>query len=54
MLYRVLKRAIERFNYDSKEDMAEKLNILFANNQLNTEQYEELIALLNNNERGDI
>ena len=53
MLYRVLKRAIERKNYNTKEDMAEKINILYANNQLDTEQYEELINLLNNNERGE-
>lgn len=52
MLYRVLKRAIERKNYDSKEDMAEKLGVLYANNQLDSSQYEELIQLLNN-ERGD-
>jgi hypothetical protein len=53
MLYRVIKRAIERNNYDSKEDMAEKLSVLYTNNQLDTIQYEELIQLLNNNERGD-
>lgn len=52
MLYRVLKRAIERKNYITKEDMAEKINILYANSQLNTEQYEELINLLND-ERGE-
>ena len=53
MLYRVLKRAIERKNYDSKEDMAEKLGVLYASSQLDTMQYEELMNLLNNDERGD-
>lgn len=46
MLYKVLKRAIERENYDSKEAMQEKLSILFANNQLTQAQYEELMQLL--------
>ena len=46
MLYRILKRCIERKNYTSKEDMAEKISILFANNQLTKEQYETLMALL--------
>ncbi len=52
MLYSVIKRAIERKNYKSKDDMAEKLGILYANNQLDSSQYEELIQLLNH-ERGD-
>ena len=46
MLFKVLKRAIERKNYTSKEDMMEKVSILYANNQLTNEQYEELIELL--------
>ena len=46
MLFNVLKRAIERGNYNSKEDMAEKISILFANNQLTNEQFEILIGLL--------
>lgn len=46
MLYKTLKRAIERNNYESKEDMAQKLSILYANNQLTTEEFEELIKLL--------
>lgn len=53
MLYRVLKRAIERKNYNTKEDIVEKINILYANNQLSTNQYEELVQLLNNEERGE-
>ena len=50
MLFNVLKRAIERGNYNSKEDMAEKISILFANNQLTQEQFELLINLLDEQE----
>lgn len=46
MLYKVLKRAIERGNYESKEIMAEKISILFANDQLTQAQYEELMRML--------
>lgn len=46
MLYRVLKRCIERENYTSKEDMKEKISILYANSQLTKEQYETLMAML--------
>lgn len=46
MLYRVLKRCIERENYTSKEDMKEKISILYVNNQLTKEQYETLMAML--------
>ena len=49
MLYSILKRAIERKNYVSIEDMAEKLSILYANDQLTTEQYNELMQLLKAN-----
>ena len=47
MLYKCLKRMIQRENYVSKESMAEKISILFANDQLTKEQYEELMAMLN-------
>lgn len=53
MIYNVLKRAIERKNYNSKEEFADKISIIYANNQLSTDQYEELIKLLNNDERGE-
>ena len=46
MIYKVLKRCIERQNYVSKEDMAEKISIIFANDQLTQSQYEELMAML--------
>ena len=46
MLFKCLKRMIERGNFESKEAMAEKISILFANNQLTQSQYEELMAML--------
>jgi len=50
MLYRVLKRAIERKNYTTKEDMKQKIAILFANNQLSQGEYQELIMLMREEE----
>lgn len=47
MLFKVLKRAIERGNFESKEEMADKIAILFANDQLTEDEYVELIRLLN-------
>ena len=46
MLYKCLKRMIEKGNYESKEAMAEKISILFANDQLTQSQYEELMQML--------
>ncbi len=46
MLYKTLKRCIERENYTSKEDMAEKISIIYANGQLTDEQYNELMTML--------
>ena len=46
MLFKCLKRMVERGNYESKEAMAEKISILFANDQLTQSQYEELMAML--------
>ena len=46
MLFKCLKRMIERGNYESKEAMAEKISILFANDQLTQSQYEEIMAIL--------
>lgn len=43
MLYRTLKRMIERKNTDGMEA---KLDIFFAANKLTEEQYTELIDLL--------
>ena len=49
MLYKCLKRMIEKGNYESKEEMLEKVSILYANNQLTQEQYEDLVNLLEAN-----
>ena len=46
MLYKCLKRMIEKGNYESKEGMADKIAILFANDQLTQAQYEELVDML--------
>ena len=46
MLYKCLKRMIEKGNYESKEEMLEKISILYANNQLSKEQYEDLVNML--------
>ena len=46
MLFKCLKRMIEKGNYETKEAMAEKISILFANDQLTQAQYEELMVML--------
>ena len=46
MLFKCLKRMIEKGNYESKEEMLEKVSILYANNQLTKEQYEDLVNIL--------
>ena len=46
MLYKCLVRMVQKGYYESKEAMAEKISILFANDQLTQSQYEELMAML--------
>ena len=46
MLFKCLKKKKKKGNYESKEAMAEKISILFANDQLTQSQYEELMAML--------
>ena len=46
MLFKALKRMIERENFESKEAMGEKVSIIYANDQLSKEEYEVLMALL--------
>ena len=46
MLFKCLKRMIEKGNYESKEAMAEKISIIFANNQLTQNEYDELMNML--------
>ena len=46
MLFKILKRCIEKGNYETKEAMEEKLSVLYAADQLTTEQYQELMKML--------
>ena len=45
MLIQALKRAISRKNYTSKEEMAEKLSLLYSAGKITDEQYLELMEL---------
>ena len=45
--YILCKRMIQRERYSSKEDMQFKLDVFFAGDRLNKENYEELTQLLN-------
>ena len=38
MLYDTLVRAISRGNYTTKEEITEKVNILYSNEKINAEQ----------------
>ena len=46
MLFKCLKRRIEKGNYESKEQLAEQISLIYANEQLTDEQYEELMDML--------
>ena len=46
MLIQALKRAIIRGNYTSKEEMAEKLSLLYSAGKITDEQYIDLVFLL--------
>ena len=50
MLFETLKRAIIRGNYKSKEDMADKLALLYSANKLTDEEYIDLVFLLEGGE----
>ena len=45
MLYRTLKRMIERGN---TEGMMDKLDVFYAADKITREQYDELVAMLKN------
>ncbi len=47
--YTLCKRVIERKTYRSIEDMQIRLDVFFAGGRLKTEEYQELISLLNEN-----
>ena len=46
MLFKVLKRAIERGNYDTKEAILEKISLLYTSGQLTDEEFFELLEML--------
>ena len=46
MLFRCLKRKIEKGNYESKEAIGEQIAIIYANDQLTKEEYQELMSML--------
>ena len=50
MLFDTLKRAITRGNYTSKEEMAEKLSLLYGAGKITDEQYIDLTFLLKGGE----
>ena len=50
MLFDALKRAILRGNYTSKEELAEKLALLYSANKITDEQYIDLVFLLKGGE----
>ena len=47
MLYRTIKRCIERGNYNSIEEMLERVSLIYANGQITEDQFVELIWMLN-------
>lgn len=49
MLYRTLKRMIERGNIDG---IVEKIDIFYAADKISKEEYDELISMLNGGEKG--
>ena len=50
MLFDTLKRAILRGNYVNKEEMAEKLSLLYSASKITDEQYIDLVFLLEGGE----
>ena len=50
MLFDTLKRAILRGNYINKEEMVEKLSLLYSAGKITDEQYIDLVFLLEGGE----
>ena len=46
MLFKTLKRAIERKNYDTKEALMEKISLLYTSGQISDEEFFELLEML--------
>ena len=50
MLFETLKRAIIRGNYKSKEDMADKLSLLYSADKIKEEQKSDSVLVLEGGE----
>lgn len=50
MIYELLKKRITRKTYTSKEEMKEMLDVYYFAGRITSAQYEELIALLDQQE----
>lgn len=48
MAYKLMKRIIERGGYD-KADVMDKLDAFLAADRITTEEYKELVAMVNEN-----
>ena len=46
MIYNTLKRTITRGNYTNKEDLFEKISLLYTANKITDEEYMVLMELL--------
>ena len=46
MLFKCLKRRIEKGNYEDRDTLAEQISLIYANGQLTDEQYTELMSML--------
>ena len=51
MVYKLMKRMIEKRNYESVEDMKEKIAVFNLQGSLTDAQRDELYALLEENEK---
>ena len=46
MLYETLKRVILRKNYNSIDEISEKISLLYSAEKINAEQYMELMEMI--------
>ena len=46
MLYDTLKRVIQRKNYSSKDEISEKVSLLYSAEKINAEQYMILMEMI--------
>ena len=50
MIYRLCKTMINNGNYNSYEEMMNKLDVFYLGNRITQAQYEELVQMLNERE----